>query len=94
MSLLTVAEAKMLIVLLTGGLEVCLLTLLWMELSDCSVCKVCFSSESAGCCLGAACTELSSKNIFALRYNRLYAALPTFTQSQDGEGIAEFLKTK
>ena len=38
----------MLIVLLTGGLEVCLLTLLLlMELSDCSVCKVCFSSERA-----------------------------------------------
>ena len=83
----------MLIVLLTGGLEVCLLTLLLMELSDCSVCKVCFSSESAAWQAGA-CTELSSKNIFALRYNRLYTALPTFTQSQDGAGIAEFLKTK
>ena len=43
---------------------------------------------------GCACTQLSSKNIFALRYNRLYAALPTFTQFQDGGGIAEFSQNK
>ena len=39
------------------------------------------------------CPELPSKKLFALRYNRLYAALPTFTHFQHGGGIAEFLKT-